>query len=349
MFTILPASLGLLLFVLALRAAAWLWYLPSRPAVFGEQSWVPSGPRRPLDDGEPVEFLSADGVRLRGVYLPTPALQRHGVIVFCHELNADRCTSAAWTDDLRRQGFEILAFDFRNHGQSDRAPGYQPTPWATEHEAADVRAAIDYAGARRDADPRGVGLLGVRRGAAAAIAAACDRRVRAVVAENFAPTEATHLAAIRAWLATSPRPLRFLARLPEAALSAWGAVVRAVVGRRRHCRFVRLNRIAPRVAAPVLVVQNELDQIAPPDLVRRFCRRFFPAARLWIVPSSAQAGVAAAGQRHQRRLARFFLDHLAAESPWDTCRAALREPVARSGQPTAVRPGLAPSREATVG
>ena len=65
-------------------------------------------------------------------------------MVFCHELGGDRWGAGGYAGELRNSGFDIFTFDFRNHGLSDSLPGYQPMPWLTEYEMADVQAAVDY-------------------------------------------------------------------------------------------------------------------------------------------------------------------------------------------------------------
>ena len=164
--------LGLIALGLVLHLVAWLVQVPVAARVFGEMPWLPADSCGPLESGEPVEFTTRDGLRLSGSYLATTAARRRGVIAFCHELNGDRWTALPYTRELLRRGFDVLTFDFRNHGDSGRITGYEPMPWVTNYEVLDVRAAIDYLAAREDVRALPIGLLGLSRGGTAALCAA---------------------------------------------------------------------------------------------------------------------------------------------------------------------------------
>ena len=66
------------------------------------------------------------------------------MIVYCHEYLSDRWSFHPYVDHLRDLGYDIFTFDFRNHGASDRDPGYAPLQWTTDHEVRDLRAALAY-------------------------------------------------------------------------------------------------------------------------------------------------------------------------------------------------------------
>lgn len=77
-------------------------------------------------------------------YLPTTATRSRGTVIFCHEVRESRWSALTFTGGLRDAGFDVLTFDFRNHGQSSPQPSWRPLPWATHCEAIDIRAAIDW-------------------------------------------------------------------------------------------------------------------------------------------------------------------------------------------------------------
>ena len=104
-------------------------------------------------------FRTADGVTLRGTYVYHRAARRRGVLVFCHQFGSDRHVAARYVSRLLDEGFDLFAFDFRNHGMSEPMAGYTARAWPTEFEVLDVLAALDWVAARDDADPRGVALM----------------------------------------------------------------------------------------------------------------------------------------------------------------------------------------------
>ena len=279
---------------------------------FGPGPWLPNRWREPLQDAEFVEFPASDGTKLRGSYLANTAWRRNGVIVFCHELNGDRWNALPYVEDLRRRGFDVLAFDFRNQGSSSRAPDYYPMPWVTTFETADLTGAIDYLNSRKDADSSGVGVIGVSRGAAAAIGvAAQDPRIRALVLDSACPTGRLRvhkaLNATRRYMRPPPRLLGALCR-PLAVFDSW---VRMVLGHWRKCRFVNVDRSARRVRQPVLIVHGENDQLVPLAVARWLGRSMLGGTKLWTVPGAGHGmAVDVARAEYQSRIGDFFVQHL---------------------------------------
>lgn len=278
--------------------------------MFDRLPWLPTAWHEPLADGEAVELFTADRVCLRGTYLPTQAAQRQGVIAFCHELNGDRWNVRPYAQQLRRQGFDVFAFDFRNHGSSDRSGGYEPTPWVTTLDQTDVLAVLDYLASRPDADPRGVGLLGIGKGAAvASCLAAADSRVRVLVAEGLYSTR-PFAARLFARFARLPGLMAIVCRLVRL-VDDW---IRFVLGRRRGYRFVDVDRAVCRASQPILLVHGRHDRYVPLAWIQWLQRRMAPGTRLWILEGVQQTtAVEAARQHHCASVAKFFHRHLASD------------------------------------
>jgi pimeloyl-ACP methyl ester carboxylesterase len=305
--------------------------------MFGQVSWLPSQWCAPLAEGETVRLTAADGTRLEGTYFPSTAPERQGTIACCHELNGDRWNMLPFVEGLRRRGFDVFSFDFRNHGSSDRTPDYEPTPWVTTYETADVRAVIDYLASRPDAAGQGIGLFGLSKGGTAAlVAAAGDPRVRAVVVEGVCPTQSLQARWTRELLADRGPLLARLLGLTGLLVGPLGAWTRLVVGWRRHCRFVNVERAARRSTAPVLLIHGGGDSNVPVELVCQLKQVMPPKTRLWIVPWAKHTGaIEVAGEEYHEQIARFFLDHLAPK----TVSSQPAEPVAvrRAGAPAELR------------
>src|SRR5437588_8900449 len=80
------------------------------------------GPRTPEAVGlsvTPVEFMSQDGIPLRGWWNAGDSSKP--VIIFVHGLNRSRLELLERAADANRRGYGVLLFDLRNHGESGRA------------------------------------------------------------------------------------------------------------------------------------------------------------------------------------------------------------------------------------
>jgi pimeloyl-ACP methyl ester carboxylesterase len=261
------------------------------------------------------------------------------VIAYCHELNGDRWNVLPYVDGLRRAGFDVFTFDFRNHGGSDRVPGYEPTPWVTTHEVADVRGVVEYLQARSGAGARGVGLLGVGKGAAAALCAAAEEpRVRALVVDGICSVEEFQVPTHRLLRKPSPRFLRWLVRLldvPVDLAAAWG---RLVVGWWRGCRFVCVEQAARRVRQPLLVIHGECDSEVPIEVAEQLLDCMAADVEFWSVPRARHNGaIDVAPAEYQERVSQFFREHLADKPVAEAAPAP-----ARVDRPTVPAAGEAP-------
>src|SRR5262249_32660752 len=160
---------------------------------------VPRG--QPIDDAEDVRFETADGFALSGCYLHTPAATRLGVILFGFEVCSHRSSCLQYCQGLLENGFDVLAFEFRGHGDSDPQPGYEPLQWVTDFEVRDAQAALTYLKARADAHSRGVGFFGISKGGSAGvIAASRDPYVRCLVTDGIFATHTTMVPYMRKWV-----------------------------------------------------------------------------------------------------------------------------------------------------
>ncbi len=151
-------------------------------------SGVTNAERKPLEDHpqsydlryDDVEFTSRDGdVTLRGWYLP--ANDRAPTLIFVHGITSNRTADEAMDLAARliKEGFNILMFDLRGHGESDGervSGGY--------HERQDVLGAFDFLEDRGTPIER-VGVLGFSMGAGTSLLVAAEEpRMRALVADS---------------------------------------------------------------------------------------------------------------------------------------------------------------------
>ena len=301
---------------------------------------------KPTGDGAEVRFPTADGLSLAGTYFPTRAGRRLGVVVFCHEYLGDRWSALAYLGHLRDLGFDLFSFDFRNHGQSDVEPGYQPLQWLTAHELSDLRAALRYVRDRPDADPAGVGLFGVSRGACAALCVGGkDPGVWGVATDGAFPTHGTMLAYILRWAEIYVGVKTIWRHLPIQAYQflAWSS--RKRVQARLNCRFPNVERATARLAPrPLLMVHGEKDSYIGPDIARGLFAAAGEPKQLWLVPKAKHNRCReVAGEAYYDRVASFFLSAAPRLS-----RSLARPPVPKAREVAAVAEAAAPAIAAIV-
>lgn len=210
-------------------------------------------PRRvsPADEDLPfeeVEIPGRNGVVLRGWYVPPPVERgRAPAVAYGHGNASDRRDWLPYARAVHDAGLGQLLFDFGGRGESD---GDVISLGA--HEAADLRAALEWLALRPEVDPNALALAGRSMGAAAAIlAAADDSRVRALVLDSpFADlrTEADRAFAERHLPAGILRPLVF-------AVAGWRAGF--------DPDAVRPVEAIARVRAPALLLHGTLDGVVP--------------------------------------------------------------------------------------
>lgn len=285
----------------------------------------------PMTGGEDVRFRADDGIELHGTLFPARSPARLGVVLFCPEFLGDRWSFQPYAEPLLDAGFDVFAFDFRNHGDSDSEPDYDPLPWVSDREVLDLKAAIATVLARPDADPAGLALFGISRGGSTSLRVTADEpRVWAVVTDGAFPTRGTLRVYMSRW-AEVYIPWKIIARN----IPMW--VIDLVWWCSRHLSQNRLNRhfpdveqaverIAPR---PWLMIHGARDNYIVPEIAERLFDHAGEPKESWIV----------AGARHNRcremapeEYARRLTDFLVKHAP----RTAATAPAEAGPQPTSV-------------
>jgi len=246
----------------------------------------------PEPGGHDVRFPTSDGLELAGTYYPACTDMRAGVVVFCPEFLSNRWSFRPYVGQLRELGYDVFTFDFRNHGDSDSDPNYEPLQWVTEYEMRDLKAALKYLSARPNNDASGYGLFGISRGGSAALCvAAHDPRVWGVITDGAFPTRGTMYAYIHRWAEIYVTSRSIWRRIPSWMLACIAALVGST-GRiwsqlHLHCRFPDVEsavaRLAPR---PWMMIHGEKDVYIGPEIAQRFFAEAGEPKELWMVPGA---------------------------------------------------------------
>ncbi len=268
--------------------------LPGALAYLTLHPFTQSTGQTPADYGwafEEVQFVAADGVTLRGWYLPG----RNGAtVILVHGFARDRSELLPEADWLLEHGYSALLFDLRAHGASDGAQaslGYR--------EGLDVAAALDFVLSRSPEER--IGLLGYSMGAVAAM--------RAVATSQQGQSAVGGLVLVSPF--ADPRQtldrrlggLRFLA--PE--VIWWGERLSGI-----HLDDLRpLDDVAGVAPCPVLIMQAGADAVVPLDSGERLYQAAGQPKELWSIPGVGHVDFRQAlPQAYRERLLDFFERHV---------------------------------------
>lgn len=275
----------------------------------------------PPQDGplaEPIGIPTDSGLWLSGgVYLPTQSDPR-GVVIFCPETDGDFPTALNYAGALLEAGFAVLSFSFRNQGDSDVLPGYRSTHWVTEHEIQDVHAAIEFVQAAPQFDGLPIGLMGVSRGAGAALAAAAQRpEIQAVWSQGAFSTQRMVEHYAKRWIDTVVG--RGAGLIPDWHVRVTLWFMLRMAERKQGARIVSLDALLPRLAdRSVQFVGGKRDTYVPPVLTQQLCRRagHAPQEDCWIVPQAKHNQERAVDPvAYDARLVKFFQNALQSPAP----------------------------------
>ena len=287
-------ALGALVLALAM-ATSGLSYLAADKLVHPPRE---TSDLTPADRGlayERVLFTSEDGVPLVGWWIEAP--QRAGTVVFLHGYGASKWQALAVAPFLVRGGFDVLAFDFRAHGES----GGTHTTVGLD-EARDVRAAVRYVHALRGADEP-IALFGWSMGAAAALNAADDLPgVRAIVADSaFASLSNVLGNNLGRFTGLPDYPFVPLIMLFAGQMAGHDAGENSP---ERHAAFL---------GRPLLVIQGARDDIARPEGDGgALAAAGGPLAQLWLVDDAGHVDASRAHpEEYEARVLAFLREALA--------------------------------------
>jgi pimeloyl-ACP methyl ester carboxylesterase len=265
----------------------------------------------PLEE-EKVEFRALDGALLEGRWIAAKG-KSSKVIVFCHELGADLNSWHKYGAYLPESGFNVFTFNFRKLPERrDGVHQFTTGQWVTTADRADVLAAIHFLEKRFAGSAEQMGILGISKGANAALSVLGEaRRVKAVITDGAFSTAETVLDYVKKWVSIFV-PIPWIYRnTPEWFYRLLVKISLIISGLKLRCRFVGIEKSLHTATAPVLFIHGEKDEYITP----RQAQYLFDAARsregLWIVPKARHNdAVQVAPEEYREKIVSFFNENL---------------------------------------
>jgi uncharacterized protein len=235
---------------------------------------------------EDVSFRTADGLRLRGWYVPS----KNGAAVIAFP---GRKGSQKPARVLARHGYGVLLFDRRGEGQSDG----DPNAWGWEGYR-DVDAAVAFLRRRPDVEPARIGGIGLSVGGEMMLeAAAKSRGLKAVVSEGAGERS------VREFLDMTIGGADKWLGLPGYAALSTGISLFS-----NHAPPPSLKDLVGRIApTPVFFIYGEHGQDGERNLNPTYFAEAHRPKSIWEVSGSGHVGgINAHPKEYERRVVGFF-------------------------------------------
>jgi len=226
----------------------------------------------------PAEFVSQDGIPLRGWWIPGD--RSMPVIILVHGLNRSRLEMLERGADASRRGYGVLLFDLRNHGESGRA-------YTTigVFESRDVCAASGFV--KSKAVERQQILWGVSMGASSAILAAkqCPG-FSAIISDS----------SFLSFRETVDHHLRLILRLPAFPVAN---LIVAITSYRMHFDpdDGDVEAAVHSMKTPILFIAGGRDRRMPPALAEKMFKESPSVVKELLIIPTARHGEAFATDR----------------------------------------------------
>jgi alpha-beta hydrolase superfamily lysophospholipase len=259
-------------------------YVMAVAMVYRPKAGPAGDPKEQLGFGfEHVPFRATDGTKLDGWWIPArqptaadlnerPDWGRRTVIL-CHGLGANKANQLVMAQDLVPGGYNVLAFDFRAHGDS----GGQITTFG-DLERSDVLGAIRWLKENRPKEAARIFGVGASMGAAALIAAAGE------------PDEGQSLEAVAVYgtyddlgaLVSTAAHRYFVPPLDWLAVHAGLPIASAHAGRPLG-HFAPAGEVQKLWPRPILVIHGKADRVIDFDHGQELHRRALqPKYHYWL-------------------------------------------------------------------
>ncbi len=240
-------------------------------------------PRAPIDATpaqyglpyENVSFAARDGVPLSGWWIR--GTTRADRVVLVHGYRNNKAAMLDYAAFLARNGYGVLLFDLRGHGESADAP----VTFAAR-EANDVLGAVDWLASRPQSRDLRIAAWGQSLGAATVLRAAGeDTRIRAVIAESA-------FTSLREQIDASFTAFTGLPAFPFAPMVVTVGEWIIDVNQDAVRPLDSIARIAPRA---VFIIHGARDPIMPLAGAHALYRAAREPKQLWVLDDAAHGDV----------------------------------------------------------
>jgi len=238
---------------------------------------------------------TCDAVIISGVAIVPNTRCSVPAIIINHGLGAAKCDFYSLAAYFVEQGFAVLLFDYRGHGNSSGT-----TCTLGLHEQKDLSAIIDRASGMHGIDAEKIGLYGFSLGASVALlVAAADKRIHAVAADSpFATLEdmTAHVLRTRYYLPRFP----FMSLIQLWYRLLYGSWMKTVSP---------LSIMKQLSGTPLLFVVGDSDTLIPPSHTKKLFESATGHRELWIVEGASHGTtMSVAGIQYYKKVATFFTD-----------------------------------------
>jgi fermentation-respiration switch protein FrsA (DUF1100 family) len=258
---LLPFLLFLILLFIAFVAFV-AYKMVKPPRLIGD--WTP----KDLGfDYEDVEFTTEDGIKLSGWWIDNGSDK---IIIPLHGYTTSRWYELYMKptiESLLREGYNVLAFDFRAHGRSG---GKYTT--VGDKEILDVKAAVKWLKGNHAEKAGKIGLIGFSMGAMVTIRSLAEIEEVCCGVADSPPMDLDK---------TGARGLKYFANLPEWLYLFVKPFTKLFSGGRE----VHPIEYAGKVQKPLLLIAGEKDPLVTVDEIREFYernRKINPNVELWV-------------------------------------------------------------------
>jgi pimeloyl-ACP methyl ester carboxylesterase len=248
----------LFIFVVLIVAAIFIWVLGVKSQSPPVNKTMIANPAMPYEN---ITFKSGD-FTVRGWFIPakadpSPTKSSNSappLVIIVHGWGSNRSRVLRYTEPLYNEGYALMLFDARGHGESDP----YPTPSGIMFRD-DVIAALDYARQRKDIDLDRIAIFSYSIGAfGSTLAMAQDSRIKVIVTDSMPVRMETMI--------TSELKRHKLPIIPLAYFIPKIWYYRIGISRQEVKRLDIVNIIS-RTQIPMLLIHSKLDDyISPTDL-----------------------------------------------------------------------------------
>lgn len=270
----------------------------------------------PIPSGEEVSFFSLKGHPLKGIFFKAVPSHRasestNPTIIFCHEFGADKSFCVPYSSFLLENGYNVLSFDFRGHGQSLSQNGYVPRPWTTMNEIDDLLGAVRYIVERNDTQ-EDIGVLGISRGAVTAITSSpFAAGIKAIVSDSGFSTLQTMISYMQKWVSIFTSTAFIYKRLNYRSYLVLAKMSIKMAEIKFRIRFPSLEKILAECHLPIFFIHGKQDSFIEHTHARFLYEKSLGPKEIWIVDGARHnEGIKVAPQEYARKAVGFFDKYL---------------------------------------